>query len=399
MDFDFDQVIDRDGTAAIATDAWNEFLLDPEMAATLPPDADLLTMWVADMDFAAPPVAIEAIRERLDRKILGYTLDTDDEYRRVFAEWCQRRYGWSFDDGDLYMGRGVVPALVDLLAAIVSPGEKVMTLTPAYHWFQDAVDRQDDVELVTVAMSDLDGRATIDLERFEATAADPAVTVFFLCHPHNPNGIEWTVEELTAMGDVCRRHGVQIVSDEIHADLTRVGVTHRPTASVLPDDRVITCMAPSKTFNLAGLMFSTVVIPDPEIAERFDALQYGITNPLSLAAATAVHRDGDAWLDVLRRYLDDNLRYVADVLSTELPGASLTMPDATYLAWIDLGPWAEGIDDLTFFFAKEAHVLLEGPEQFVADGDRHVRLNIACPRSKVEDGMRRMIDALRRRVA
>ena len=397
---DFNEIIDRDDTAAIASESWREFLLgdvpDDELP---PPDADLLSMWVADMDIAAPPVAVEAIRARLDRQILGYTRSADPEYRSAFADWCARRYGWSFDDDHLHIGRGVVPALVDLIDLICSPGDKVVTLTPAYHWFEEGT-HQHGLELLTCPLTIVDERTTVDLGALESLLADPAARLFLLCHPHNPNGRDWDAEELTAMADLCRTHGVRIISDEIHADLLRTGGRHTPLAALVPaEDQVITCLAPSKTFNLAGLLFSNIIIPDEELGEAFAERNSGITNPLSMAAATAVYRDGDEWLDALRLHLDHNLRLVGETVASRLPGARFEMPEATYLAWIDLGPHADGIDDLSAFFAREAHVLVEGPHKFVADADRCIRMNVACPTPKVVEALDRMITALERHAA
>ena len=397
---DFNEIIDRDGTAAIASESWRDFLLGDVPDEQLPdPEADLLSMWVADMDVAAPPVAVEAIRERLDRQILGYTRSADPEYRAAFAGWCARRYDWSFDDEHLQIGRGVVPALVDLIDLICDEGDKVVTFTPAYHWFEEAT-HQHGLELVTCPLVVVDDRTAIDVAALEPLLADPAARLFLLCHPHNPNGREWSAEELMTVADLCRAHGVQILSDEIHADLLRSGRRHTPLAALAPaEDTIITCLAPSKTFNLAGLLFSNIIIPDDDLREAFAERNSGITNPLSLAAATAVYRDGDAWLDALREHLDHNLRVVGETIASRLPQARFELPDATYLAWIDLGDHVDGIDDLSAFFAREAHVLLEGPHKFVADADRCIRLNVACPTDKVVRALDQMIGALDRHAA
>jgi cystathionine beta-lyase len=336
------------------------------------------------------------IATTLDRRILGYTHTTDADYRAAFAGWCARHYDWTFDDDHLQIGRGVVPALVDLIDLICAPGDKVVTLTPAYHWFEEAT-HQHRLELVTCPLVVVDDRTTVDLAALEPLLADPAARLFLLCHPHNPNGRDWDADELTGMADLCRTHGVQIISDEIHADLLRTGRRHTPLAALVPpEDHVVTCLAPSKTFNLAGLLFSNIIIPDDELRAGFDERNSGITNPLSLAAATAVYADGDEWLDALREHLDHNLRLVGETVASRLPGARFELPDATYLAWVDLGSHADGIDDLTAFFAREAHVLVEGPHKFVADADRCIRINIACPTAKVVEALDRMITALER---
>ena len=355
-------------------------------------------MWVADMDVAAPPVAVDAIHDRLDRRIFGYTRTGDAEYHEAFAGWCRRHYDWQPDLDHVCVSRGVVPALRDLLRLLCGPDDVVVTLTPAYHWFEEAAHKQG-LELATCALTVVDDRTTIDLAALEPLLADERATVFLFCHPHNPNGRDWDGDELAAVAELCRRHGVQVISDEVHADLVRTGRRHTPLAAVAPDDGIITCLAPSKTFNLAGMLFSNIVIPDDELREAFSDLQSGITNPLSLAAATAVYRDGDAWLAALREHLDHNLRLVAETVASRLPNARFEMPDATYLAWIDFGSHVDGIDDLTRFFAVEAHVLLEGPHKFVADADRCVRLNVACPTEKVQAALDRIVAAIERHEA
>ncbi|MEO0494604.1 MAG: aminotransferase class I/II-fold pyridoxal phosphate-dependent enzyme [Actinomycetota bacterium] len=399
MPFDFDEIISRDGTAAVASESYRDFLLADVADADLPaPDADLVSLWVADMDLASPDVALDAIRARLERRILGYTRADDAAYLDAFLGWCARRYDWTPAADHVCIGRGVVPALIDLVAILSEPGDRVATLTPAYHWFEEAPETHG-LDIVTVALQIDDGHARLDLDRLDTALADPAVTLLLFCHPHNPVGRMWTEHELGAVANRCRAHGVRIISDEVHADLLRTGRRHTPFASIAPDDGIITCLAPSKTFNLAGLRFCNVVIAEEAEREAFVAQNPAFTNPLSLAAATGVYRDGDAWLDALRSHLDHNLDLVAATLAARLPNARFAVPEATYLAWIDLGPHVDGIDDLSAFFATQAHVLVEGPHKFVADAEGCIRLNVACPTAKVVDALDRMIDALDRRAA
>ena len=394
MTFDFDAVIDRAGTAAIATESFREFLLGADPNVSLPvPDDQMLSMWVADMDFAAPDAAIDAIQARLDRRIFGYTVNDHRDYKRTFARWCRDRYDWTFNLDHHFVAQGVVPTLISLVEYFCLPGDKVLTTTPAYHWFEEAVELND-IELVTAPLID-DGGYRVDFSALRTLAEDPAVRMFFLCHPHNPTGRQWTNDELVEMAQICFDNDVLVVSDEVHCDLLRQGRSHTPLAKLFPDsDQIVTCMAPSKTFNLAGMMLSNVIIPNDDLRHVWSERELGVGHPLSLAAATGVYSGGHEWLDACRTYLDDNLALVASHLATQVPGARFSIPEATYLAWIDLSAVLPDVEDLTMFFATKAGVLLEGPENFVADAHGWVRLNVACPRAKVQQALDQMTAAI-----
>ncbi|MEM8922664.1 MAG: PatB family C-S lyase [Actinomycetota bacterium] len=394
--FDFDRIIDRVGTNAIAADGFRRYLLDDE-DLTLPcADDDVIAMWVADMAFAVAPVAIEAMRRRVEHPIFGYTMSFDAGFETAFRRWCERRYGWAPEQEHCVPAPGIVPALYSLVDLILQPGDKAVVHTPAYEPFELAVDARG-CELVTVPLRySAGGEVSADLDRMAAVLADPSVRMFILCHPHNPTGHAWSHDELRAMAELCFANDVLIVSDEIHCDLLRVGRRHTPLASLYPDDdRIVTCMSSSKTFNLAGLGLANVVIPDDELRARWQDRYFPVVNPISAAAATAVFADGDEWLDRLKVYLDDNFALVDRMLADGLPEAVFRVPDATYLAWIDLGAYVPPGTNLTTYFAERCGVLLEGGEKFVADGGRCIRLNLACPRSQVEEALGRIIKAMR----
>ena len=394
MPFDFDRVIDRANTNAIAVDGFRAYLLDdPDL--TLPcPDTDALAMWVADMAFATAPVALDAMRERIEHPIFGYTLSLDAEFENAFRGWCRRRYDWVPDPEHCLPAPGVVPALYDLVDLVLEPGDKVVVHTPAYEPFETAV-TQRGCELVTSPLTRRpDGTVTTDLDGLAVALADPAVRLFILCHPHNPTGRAWSDDELRAMAELCLANEVLIVSDEIHCDLLRVGRRHTPLAKLCPDsDQIVTCMSSSKTFNLAGLGLANLIIPDDDLRSRWQDRHFPVVNPISLAAATAVFDRGDAWLEQLKVYLDANFALVGRMLAERLPAAAFPLPDATYLAWVDLGPYVPTGLNLTSYFAKRTGVLVEGGEKFVADGGDCIRLNLACPRAQVEEALTRIIDA------
>lgn len=397
MGYNFDHSISRRNTNAMAEEGFANYLFGadaPALALEMPRE-ELISMWVADMQFAAPDAAIDAITERLKHPIFGYTADLDEQLYQAFHSWCAQRYSWHFAREEMQISLGVIPALFALVEYVCRPGDKVLSLTPAYGYFKHAA-LQRDREFVTSRMlaSD-DGKYSIDFEDFEAKVSDPAVKLFFLCHPHNPTGRIWTSDELRRMGELCIANGVKIVSDEIHCDLLRTGNAHTPLAKLFPGSPdIITCMAVSKTFNLAGMMIATVIIPDPELRSEWKRRHYPFVNPLSLAAAIGAYRDGAPWLDALRLYLDENFALTQRFLSDHLPKAKFRVPEATYLAWIDLRTYFDDSVNLTRFFLEKSGVVLEGGEMFVENGDRRVRLNLACPRAQLRLSLERIRDAI-----
>lgn len=395
MTHDFDQTISRANTNSLATDGFENYLLgtDAERANLTCNKTKLIQMWVADMQFAAPEAAIRAMSERLRHPVFGYTMNFDDRLYNAFVAWCERRYGWTFPHEQMVLSLGVIPALFALVDYMCGPDDKVMTLSPAYGYFEHAT-RRNGRTLVTSALCGASN--TINFLDFENKARDPAVKVFFLCHPHNPTGRRWTDPELRRMVQICSDHGVRIISDEIHCDLLRSGLKHTVLASLFPESRdIITCMAVSKTFNLAGMMLATVIIPDPELRSVWRTRHYPFVNPISLAAATGAYEGGEVWLDELCRYLDDNFELASEFLQAHLPKARFKIPEATYLLWIDLQAYFPDPINLTRFFIERAGVVLEGGEMFVADGEGHVRLNLACPQAVLRDALERIRDAMK----
>ncbi len=394
MSFDFDRVIDRAKTNAIAVEGFREYLLDDAELALPCPDADAIAMWVADMAFGTAPVALEAMHDRIDHPVFGYTIPLDDEFESAFRGWCQRRYGWVPNPEHCLPAPGIVPALYDLIALTLDPGDKVVVNTPAYEPFESAIIHRGCELVASPLIRGADGQISADLDHLAATLADPAVRMFILCHPHNPTGRSWTDAELQAMAELCFANGVLIISDEIHCDLLRTGRRHTPLAKLFPEsDQILTCMSSSKTFNLAGLRLANLIIPNDEIRDRWQDRHFPVVNPVSLAAGTAVFARGDEWLEQLKVYLDANFAFVGQKLADGLPEAVFQVPDATYLAWIDLDAYVPSGLNLTHYFAERTGVLVEGGEQFVADGGACIRLNIACPRAQLDEALTRIIEA------
>ncbi len=393
--YNFDEIIDRRHTNAMNTDGFRGYIFHADDSMTFPyKDEEFIRMWVADMEFATPDVVIDGMRERLDKRIFGYTRVFEKSYFDAFAAWCKRRYDWSFEREELVMSNGIIPALFELVEYICKPDEKVLFLTPSYAYFKYAADASNRA----CVCSDLiyeDGRYSIDFDDLAEKAKDEKTTLFILCNPHNPSGRVWSQEELEKMAEIVEKNNLWVISDEIHCDLIRRNQHHIPLGKVMPDyKRLVTCMAPSKTFNLAGMMISNVLIRDEGLKAIWLDKHYNFDNPLSIAAAQAAYEKGEPWLEELRDYLDENFRFVGEYLGEHLPEAKYRVSEATYLAWVDLNAYFEPDENLPMFFAYKAGVLLEGGNMFVQNSDGFIRLNLACPKSVLAEGLKRICEAV-----
>jgi cysteine-S-conjugate beta-lyase len=395
MTYDFDEIIDRRGTNALNTDGFRDYIFHAPPSMAFPyTDEEFIRMWVADMEFATPPEIIDAIKARLDRRIFGYTKVYDPEYFGTFARWARHHYGWNLRKEELVTSPGIIPALYELSAYICQPDEKILIVTPSYAYFKYAADHNR-LGLVTSDLSERDGYYTLNFEDIEQKAKDDKVRLCIFCNPHNPTGRVWSPEELAQFGDICLKNDVWIISDEIHCDLLRNGQSHTPLAKLFPEsDRIITCMAPSKTFNMAGFMFSNVIIPNKELMATWSVRHYAMENPLSITAAQAAYAFGDEWLRQLRDYLDANFEFTRDHLATHLPRSVFRISEATYLAWVNIKAYLPHEENMPLYFANKAGVLLEGGNMFVANSDGYIRLNLACPRSVLKEGLERITRAL-----
>ncbi|MCC9295087.1 PatB family C-S lyase [Clostridium sp. WLY-B-L2] len=395
MTYNFDEIIDRKNTNAMNIEGFRDYIFHADSSMKFPyADDEFIRMWVADMEFATPQVIIDAIKDRLDRRIFGYTRVFDPKYYEAFVNWTETRYKWHFDKKHLVMSNGIIPALYELVNYICKPDEKVLFVTPSYAYFKYAADFNHR-QAVCSDLINADGYYTLDFEDLEAKASDEKTTLCIFCNPHNPSGRVWSPEELNRVGDILIRNNMWIISDEIHCDLLRIGQFHTPMAKIFPKyDKLITCMAPSKTFNMAGFMISNVIIPNNELRKIWLSRHYNFDNPLSIAAAQAAYEHGSDWLDQMRVYLDENFKFVGEYLSEHLPKAKYRISEATYLAWVNVGTYFSNKENLPLFFANKAGVLLEGGNMFVQNSDGYIRLNLACPRSIVAEGLRRICNAI-----
>ena len=392
--YNFDEIIDRKHTNAMNTDGFRDYIFHADESMKFPyKDEEFIRMWVADMEFATPDVVIEGIEERLKKRIFGYTRVFSNDYYDAFVSWCQKRYDWSFEKKELVMSNGIIPALYELVNYICKKDEKVLFLT-SYAYFKYAADFNER-ESVCSDLINQDGYYTIDYEDFAKKASDPQTKLFILCNPHNPTGRVWREEELMKIAKIIEENQLWVISDEIHCDLIRTCQKHIPLGKVMPTyQKLITCMAPTKTFNLAGLMISNVIIRDEKLRNIWLSRHYNFDNPLSIAAAQSAYAKGEEWLKELQVYLDNNFKLTQDYLKENLPQAKFRISEATYLAWVDLSDYFEPDENLPLFFAYRAGVLLEGGNMFVQNSDCFIRLNLACPKSILLEGLKRICETV-----
>ena len=383
MTYDFDRLIDRRHSDS---SKWQKY------------GPDVLPLWVADMDFQSPEPVVRALRERVEHGVYGYITFEQPEFHQLFADRLLKRYGWRVSPDAVALIPGVIPGFNVAGRILSSPGDGLILQTPVYPPILRAATSIGLTREEAPLARRPDGRYEIDLDAFSAAIRD-RTRFFLLCSPHNPVGRVFTRAELTSLAQVCLRRGLAIVADEIHCELTLGGQRHTPIASLDPEiaERTITLMAPSKTFNLAGLKCSVAIIPNAALRERFvngriDLVQ--TVNVFGYTAAFAAYRDGQPWLDELLRYLEANRDFVADYVRTRLPGVSMYPPEATYLAWLDCRNAGEAGRDPFTFFLERARVALNDGAQFGAGGAGHVRLNFGCPRSMLVKALDRMREAL-----
>lgn len=396
--YNFDEIIERRNTNAMNTDGFRSYIFHAGPEKKFPyADEEFIRMWVADMEFATPPEICQAIKDRVDNRIFGYTQVFDPKYYESFSAWCKRLYDWEFPKEELTFSPGIIPALYELVGDILEPDEKLIINTPAYGYFKHAAN-YNGRELVHNDLINNNGYFTLDFDDLEKKAADPKVKLLLWCNPHNPTGRMWSEEELKKVSEIVEKNDLWIISDEIHCDLIRQGKKHIPMGKIMPNyNKLITCMAASKTFNMAGLMFSNIIIRNEKLRETFKSNDKtsGFVNPLSLAASLAAYEKGSQWLEELKTYLDNNFNFVSEYLAEKLPDAVCKIPEATYLAWVDLRKCLPDVDDLPDFFANRAGVLLEGGDDlFVGNAKGFIRLNLAMPKSIIEEGMKRIVDTI-----
>ena len=360
---------------------------------------DAIPLWVADMDFRSPQAITDAVVAAAQRGIFGYSAP-GVEYFEAISSWMRRRYGWEVKPEWIVKTHGVVVAFSMAIRACTKPGDAVLLQPPVYHPMHAAI-LDNDRRLVYNELQLIDGRFEIDFDDFERKIVDEHVTMFLMCSPSNPAGRAWTLDELTRMGDICVRHGVLVVSDEIHQDLVLPGYQHHVFANIKPEFApiTITCTAPSKTFSVAGFFTSNTFIANPELRTAFTQEQHlagmhGGGNRLGYVACRAGYEQGEAWLEECVQYIADNAAFMRDFLAARIPQIRMVELEATYLAFLDcrdLGMDDEALDD---FFTNRAKLRVNAGKMFGPGGSGFVRVNIACPRATLEQALQRLLAAL-----
>ena len=389
MRFNFDEKIDRRGTGALKGDR--------PLGIDVMPD-EVVQLWVADMDLACPPAVAEAVRRAADNRIFGYTsLKYMPRYFRAICDFYRRRFNWHIDSEDIVITAGVVPALRLAVQCLTARGDGVIIQPPVYPPFYGAVRDWNRRIVSNPLIKDEKGYYTIDFEDLERCAAQKDTKMLLFCSPHNPSGRAWSEQELRRLYEICHRNGVIIVSDEIHGDLTRIGVRHIPLQSLYPAAKdIITCTAPSKTFNIAGLERSHIIIPNEKFREAFAPYTGYNTDPITAAAVTAAYEEGDEWLDAVRSYLDDNLDFLQRTLAQRLPRAVMWRPEATYLAWVDLTAYCRDDPALQKALLEHEAAYIQDGTRFGKEGRGFLRINAAGPTKAVKRGVDALADRLDR---
>lgn len=378
MSYDFDTPVNRRHTDSLKWDV---------AEGTLP-------MWVADMDFRTAPEIREALAARLEHGVFGYNIVPDEWYSAI-QNWWNTRHHFLMEKDWLLFCTGVVPALSSIVRKMTTVGENVLIQTPVYNIFFNSI--LNNGRHVLESPLQYDGsRYSIDYDDLEEKMADPQTTMMILCNPHNPVGKIWDTETLARIGHLAAKHHVLVVSDEIHCDITDPGKEYIPFASVNEECRSnsITCIAPTKTFNLAGLQTAAVCVPDPYIRHKvnrgLNTDEVAEPNAFAIPAAIAAFTKGDPWLDALREYLYENKKAVGVFLKERLPMLKLVPSEATYLLWIDCGKLCEDAQNLQSFLRKEAGLYVSSGAQYGQTGKSFLRLNIACPKSTLAKGLERL---------
>lgn len=391
MTYNFDEVFDRKGTNCLKYD----FALErgyPE---------GVLPFWVADMDFRTAPPVIEELERRVQHGIFGYT-DPGADYRAAVWNWMKTQHDWTPAVGSLTITPGVVFALGMAVQSFTAPGDAVLIQQPVYYPFSSII-LGNDRQLVNSPLVLKDGHYEIDFVDFEQKITSKNVKLFLLCNPHNPAGRVYTRDELQKMATICLQHGVTIVADEIHNDFIRKGYEHTVLASLGNDiaQHVVTCTAPSKTFNLAGLQISNIFIENESMRQKFratiDHAGYSQPNALGMFAAQTAYEKGLPWLEALRDYLEQNYQKTKAFLAQHLPKVTLIEPEGTYLLWLDFRAYGLSAKELDHLIVHEANLWLDSGHIFGKDGEGFERLNIACPWATLEQGLKQLARTFKNR--
>ena len=383
--FDFDKPVERHNTNSYKWDS-----LDME---------NVIPLWVADMDFKTAPCIIEALKKRVEHGIFGYTR-VPDEYYQATVDWFHRKHNWDFSPSDMIYTSGVVPAISAIIKALTQPGDHVIVQTPVYNCFFSSI-RNNGCEPSENSLIYNGDYYTIDFEDLERRAADPKAKVMLLCNPHNPTGRVWNYNELTRIYEICKRNGVTVVSDEIHCELVYTQFVYIPFCSISPEaaQDSIACVSPSKAFNMAGLQIANIICADEEKRKKIDKAininEVCDVNPFGVIATIQAYNNGEEWLQELIDYLQVNYEFLVTFFRNELPDYPVTKLEATYLVWVNCKKAGMTSAQLEEKLIRDGGVWLNPGSMYGIDGEGFMRINIACPRSRLEEGLKRLAKVLK----
>ena len=385
MRYDFDTVLPRRGSNSCKWDS----------AA----DAEVLPMWVADMDFRVAPAIIEALHKRVEHGIFGYT-HVPDSYYEAVTGWFARRHNWNIQRDWIVYLPSVVPALSATIKALAKPGDNILIQGPVYNHFYSSI-RNNGCTPLSSSLVYANNTYTIDYEDLERKAASPHTHLMILCNPHNPAGRVWTRNELQRIGEICIRHGVTVLSDEIHCELVMPGHTYTPFAAISEEflQHSVTCMSPSKAFNIAGLQIANIVCADAERREKIvraiNINEVCDVNAFGIEAAQAAYNKSEDWLEQLLEYLHGNYRYMQEFCRKHLPEFPLTILEGTYLVWMDCSTLGKPVAELEQKLMERNLLWLNAGTMYGPEGEGFMRWNIACPRTTLTDGLQRFVQFVR----
>ncbi|MCD8134935.1 MAG: pyridoxal phosphate-dependent aminotransferase [Parabacteroides gordonii] len=385
MKYNFDELVPRRGSNSYKWDSAGS--------------EDVLPMWVADMDFCTAPAVVEALRKRVEHGIFGY-VKVPTAYYDAIGDWFKRRHSWRVEKDWILFTTGVVPALSAIIKALTHPGDKVLVQTPVYNCFFSSI-RNDECEMVANPLIYRNGAYSIDFDDLEKKAADPRVKLLLLCNPHNPAGRVWTRQELTRIGEICLKNDVFVVADEIHCELVYPGHQYIPFASISEDflHSSVTCTSPSKAFNLAGLQVANIFAANPAVRKKIDkALNVNEVceiNPFAVEALIAAYNEGEEWLEELRQYLLGNYNYLKRFFEEQLPQFPVLALEGTYLVWVDCSVLKQSSEEIVKMLLEKEMLWVNEGSMYGEAGDGFIRINIACSRQLLIEGLNRIARALK----
>lgn len=395
MKYDFDTIVDRKGTYCVKYDMRQKLI---DYGVTTRFDEDTIPAFTADMDFRCAQPIIDAVKRVAEHGIFGYTtLDNCNEYYDAVVNWFSRRYDWKFTSEDITYSRGTISGLKSALKAFTKENDGAIIMRPVYPQFTSATNLTGRTLIDCHLKTDENGYYTVDWKMFEKEAKKPENTAFILCNPHNPVGRVWSKEELKRMSDICKENDVIIISDDVHADLTRKGIKYCPIAVAAPDnENIVTLTAVNKTFNLAGLEISNVIIPNKELCARYrEASGFVVPTPFAIAALIAAYNEGEEWLDQLIDYVDGNIDWALAFMKEKLPEVVCWRPEGTYVLWMDFSKMGFSQEELIKCIYEEANVALESGFKFDPDGSVcYERICVPMSRQVLKEAFYRIEAAL-----